>query len=305
MLRHQSAETRALVRDTGEVFAALTERQGQLRDLIVNSNRVWETTARRDSELADTFRVLPDLPAREPHDHAAPDRVRQGHQPADRPAAPGGAPALADADLPRRAVARPARPVQGPRPARARVSHRPAGHRAGARQHAAAAAPRSTRSCASSPRSSTTSASTSARSRPSSPTTPRSRRRPTRVRAARGSIHYLRTQNPENPEVMAGYPSRLQTNRSNPYIAPGGYMKLKTEGHLETYGTQGCGDDREPRTAGPARPVAAGRRGQPDPTTTRSATTRTSTRRRPATRRRRWGRCSARAVSTRGCSRCP
>ena len=55
-----------LVRDTGEVFGALSERQGQLRDLIVNSNRVWETTARRDAELADTFRVLPDLPAREP-----------------------------------------------------------------------------------------------------------------------------------------------------------------------------------------------------------------------------------------------
>ena len=59
VLNHQSAETRALVRNTGEVFGALTERQGQLRDLIVNSNRVWETTARRDSELADTFRVLP------------------------------------------------------------------------------------------------------------------------------------------------------------------------------------------------------------------------------------------------------
>jgi phospholipid/cholesterol/gamma-HCH transport system substrate-binding protein len=59
VLNHQSAETRALVRDTGEVFDALTQRQGQLRELIVNSNRVWETTARRDAELADTFRVLP------------------------------------------------------------------------------------------------------------------------------------------------------------------------------------------------------------------------------------------------------
>ena len=41
------------------VFGALTERQGQLRDLIVNSNRLWETLAQRDAELADTFRVLP------------------------------------------------------------------------------------------------------------------------------------------------------------------------------------------------------------------------------------------------------
>ena len=69
-----------------------------------------------------------------------------------------------------------------------------------------------------------------------------------------GSIHYLRTQNPENPEVMAGYPSRLQTNRSNPYIAPGGYMKLKTEGHLETYGPQGCGTTANPAPPAPLDP---------------------------------------------------
>ncbi len=47
------------MRDTGVVFDALTERQGQLRDLIANSNRVFETTAARDTELAETFRVLP------------------------------------------------------------------------------------------------------------------------------------------------------------------------------------------------------------------------------------------------------
>ena len=38
-----------LVRDTGAVFDALTERQGQLRELIANSNRVFETTAARDA----------------------------------------------------------------------------------------------------------------------------------------------------------------------------------------------------------------------------------------------------------------
>jgi len=49
VLRTQSGATRSLVRDTGVVFEALTERQGQLRQLIVNSNRLWETTARRAS----------------------------------------------------------------------------------------------------------------------------------------------------------------------------------------------------------------------------------------------------------------
>jgi len=69
-----------------------------------------------------------------------------------------------------------------------------------------------------------------------------------------GEVHYLRTQNPENPEVMAGYPSRIASNRSNPYIAPGGYMKLKTEGHLEVYGTQGCGTTPVPATPAPLDP---------------------------------------------------
>jgi len=59
VLRAQSTATRGFIRDTGVVFGALTERQGQLRDLIVNSNRLWETLAQRDAELADTFRVLP------------------------------------------------------------------------------------------------------------------------------------------------------------------------------------------------------------------------------------------------------
>ena len=55
----RAASTRGFIRDTGVVFEALTERQGRLRDLVVNSNRLWETTARRDVQLADTFRVLP------------------------------------------------------------------------------------------------------------------------------------------------------------------------------------------------------------------------------------------------------
>ena len=36
--------------------------------------------------------------------------------------------------------------------------------------------------------------------------------------------------NPVNPEIMAGYPYRLGTNRSNPYTEPGGYDKLSDRG---------------------------------------------------------------------------
>ena len=43
----------------GEFFAALSEREGQLRGLIENSNAVFETTARRNEDLADAFTIFP------------------------------------------------------------------------------------------------------------------------------------------------------------------------------------------------------------------------------------------------------
>ena len=55
---HERA-TQQLVRDTGEVFARPDRAPGPAPQLIVNSNRVFETTAARDEELAETFRVLP------------------------------------------------------------------------------------------------------------------------------------------------------------------------------------------------------------------------------------------------------
>ena len=72
--RSRAAPRSASCATPAYVFDALSERKGQLRDLIRNSNRVWETIASRDAQLADTFRVLPDLPARGPHDHRSASR---------------------------------------------------------------------------------------------------------------------------------------------------------------------------------------------------------------------------------------
>ncbi|MCE3266710.1 MAG: virulence factor Mce family protein [Solirubrobacterales bacterium] len=47
------------VRNTGVVFGALSERQGQLRGLIENSGAVFRTTAQRNEDLEATFRALP------------------------------------------------------------------------------------------------------------------------------------------------------------------------------------------------------------------------------------------------------
>ena len=130
-----------------------------------------------------------------------PDRVRGGHRPADRPAAPGGARAVADAPGPRQAR-RPTCAACSATSARscgveARASRRPP-RRSTTRGRCSGG---STRSCASSRRSSTTSASTSARSPRSSPTTRRSPR-PT----ARATLPAL----PAHPEPgQPGDPGRV------------------------------------------------------------------------------------------------
>ena len=59
---------------------------------------------------------------------------------------------------------------------------------------------------------------------------------------------------------MAGYPSRLATNRSNPYIAPGGYMKLEDRGPPRDLRPQGCGTTAVPAPPAPLGAVAARRR---------------------------------------------
>jgi phospholipid/cholesterol/gamma-HCH transport system substrate-binding protein len=59
ILNSQSRAVRQLVRNTGEFFEAFTEREGELADLIVNSNRVFSTTAERDRQIRETFIALP------------------------------------------------------------------------------------------------------------------------------------------------------------------------------------------------------------------------------------------------------
>jgi hypothetical protein len=41
-----------------------------------------------------------------------------------------------------------------------------------------------------------------------------------------------------NPEALAAYPRRIPTNRSNPYVEPGGYGKLP--GGLAVFGNYLC-----------------------------------------------------------------
>ncbi|MGH3417232.1 MAG: hypothetical protein ACRDSS_12255, partial [Actinocrinis sp.] len=46
------------------------------------------------------------------------------------------------------------------------------------------------------------------------------------VSADGGNAHYVRISNPINPELLTPYLKRPSSNRSNPYMAPGGYSQL-------------------------------------------------------------------------------
>ncbi len=59
VLDTQEEAVQQFVKNTGVVFGALSERQGQLRGLIQNSGTVFATTARRNQDIEETFRALP------------------------------------------------------------------------------------------------------------------------------------------------------------------------------------------------------------------------------------------------------
>src|SRR3954471_2842461 len=59
VLDTQSTAVRHLIKNTGVVFGALNERKGQLRDLVVNSDRTFSALQAEQTALADTFRIFP------------------------------------------------------------------------------------------------------------------------------------------------------------------------------------------------------------------------------------------------------
>jgi hypothetical protein len=57
-------------------------------------------------------------------------------------------------------------------------------------------------------------------------------------------LHYLRISNPVNPETLSGYQNRLESNRGNPYMAPGGYAQLLNG--LSVFGSYLCTANPQP-----------------------------------------------------------
>jgi virulence factor Mce-like protein len=59
VLDAQSQAVRGFVRGTGQVFGALTQDQGRLRDLIVNAGQTFDATSRQQEALARTIKIFP------------------------------------------------------------------------------------------------------------------------------------------------------------------------------------------------------------------------------------------------------
>jgi phospholipid/cholesterol/gamma-HCH transport system substrate-binding protein len=64
LLRTLDGQSRAVTKSissVADVFDAISDREGQLRGLVTDSNRLFAVTARRNKDLADLFRALPDF----------------------------------------------------------------------------------------------------------------------------------------------------------------------------------------------------------------------------------------------------
>jgi virulence factor Mce-like protein len=237
ILDENSADVRTLIRDTGSVFEALTERRGQLRGLISNSNRVFETTARRDKELQEAFVVLPTFLRESQTTLKRTTEFAENTNPLVsqlRPAARELSPTLVQLQ----ALAPDLRDLFRDLDPLINVSKRglPA-----TSQFFDELAPlleatdpflrnlnpmltwiaqykHEITAFFANDVASTQAASSSA--------------------DQKAQLHYLRTTNPLNPENLAIYPHRIATNRSNPYVEPLGYLKLKDG--MEVFGNYTC-----------------------------------------------------------------
>jgi virulence factor Mce-like protein len=242
VLNSQGEALARTVRDTGVVFDALSERRGQLRDLITTSNRVFTTTARRDERLRELFTVLPtfNTEARE-----TVDRLTRFARTTDplvsqlRPAARELGPTMRELgglapDL--RALFRDLDPLVA-------ASRRGLPATEELLEELSPALGELDPSL-----------------RQLNPILEQLRAYRSELTAffansaaatqavGGDGVHYLRTLNPQNPENLAAYPRRVGANRTNAYRKPRGFDAIGTPGGPASYETRHCGAG-DPRLA--------------------------------------------------------
>jgi phospholipid/cholesterol/gamma-HCH transport system substrate-binding protein len=250
VLRHDSAATTALLHDTGQVFSAISRSPSALQGFIRNSNGVFSATAAQDVALANTIKAFPSFLVATRQTIARLNTFAANAKPLVdelRPAAVQLSPALIETAV----VAPELRAVLtdiGPVTAASRTGIPAFDHFLNAsvpwikrltpylgnlvpifnyinvyRREIAAFFANSA---------STTQAVGN-------------------NIAQTQSLHYLRIANPVNPEVLTSYAHRLESNRANPYIVPGGYSQL-TSG-LSVFDQSQCTSNPQP-TIGPSIP---------------------------------------------------
>jgi virulence factor Mce-like protein len=251
VLNRQSAATSALVRDGGEVLGAVSSSPAQLQGLIDNANRVFAATAAQHAALAQTIQALPPFLVQA---RATVDRLTRFAQ-ATKPLIDELRPAVVQLDPALRSLV-----VLAPQ----------------LRALLASLGPLTSASRAGFPaleRFLDDSVPLLARAKPYLggivPVVDYidSYRRELAAFFANGAaatqatvenaagtklLHYVRVANPVNPEVLTSYQHRLQSNRSNPYLAPGGYLKLL--GGLPVFGSYLCTSNPLP-SIGPTIPA--------------------------------------------------
>jgi phospholipid/cholesterol/gamma-HCH transport system substrate-binding protein len=239
------------VRNTGVVFDALSERDGQLAGVITNSNKVFATTAARDADLQAAFKALPTF---EKESSATLKRLSTFAANANpvvsdlKPAAREMSPTfvqLAKLAPDLKAFFRDIDPLVA-----ASKKGLPATTEFLDQLHPLLAnfdAPLKQlnpildgANLYSNEINAFFANSTAA----TQATTP--------VSGAAEPVHYLRTSNPLNPEMLAQYPKRLPTNRTNPYPFPGDSLNLKDG--LASFETRQCNGEAvtQDPTLGPA-----------------------------------------------------
>jgi virulence factor Mce-like protein len=258
LLDSQRLAVQKLVRDGGEVFEALSERKGQLRGLISNSNQVFATTAARNAELQEIFRIFPTFERESRQTLTSLAEFSRNTDPLIqqlRPAAQELSPTLIDLgklspeleqlfiglrgtinaakpgfpDL-RKLLSKDLTPLLG--------RYNKFGSQLNAFLEAVGLYKHEITATLGNLAAASLNA--LAESGPS----------------GNFLYHQLRTEAPLGPEALAAYPRRLEYNRTNPYVEPLGYNKLPT--NLENFETRQCGSGRHATLQDADAPVFPG-----------------------------------------------
>lgn len=237
ILNAQKSGVRQLVRNTGAVFDALSARDDQLAGVITNSNKVFATTAQREADLQATFKALPTF---ERESSTTLKRLTKFSNNANpvvtdlKPAAKELSPTfvqLASLAPDLKALFRDIDPL-----VKASKKGLPATTEFLDQLHPLLANfdaplkqlnPILDGANLYSKEINAFFANSTAATQATAP-----------VSDSAEPAHYLRTSNPLNPEMLAQYPKRLPSNRSNPYPFPGDGLSLKDG--LASFETRNC-----------------------------------------------------------------